>query len=123
MRSRDPLIMGTEVVMGGIKLIVPALNFRQLQVHGDALAKLGSISRSTNIYTEMADALPVILSALQRNYPDLTEDELADMVDLTNYRPVFEAVMGVSGIRAETLEKHKVVTPGESKPDGETIAQ
>lgn len=104
------LIKGKEIAIGSETFIIPPLNFRQLEEHADALASFAEWDKSPNPYKEMKHAVPVILSAVQRNYPEMTEDKLTDMVDLGNYRDIFEAIMGVSGIR------DTVAPLGELKP-------
>ncbi len=51
-------------------------------------------------------------AALRRNYPDITREQVADMVDVGNMIDVFQSVMDVSG----ALRKAKAVELGEAAP-------
>lgn len=43
-------------------------------------------------------------AALKRNYPDLTREEAADLIDIGNMNEVFAAVMDVSGLKRREQE-------------------
>jgi hypothetical protein len=109
------MIEGVEIKMGDRTYTVPPLNFRQLKKYSADLARFSTITNGGNPYDGMTLAVPVITAAIQRNYPDVTEDEVSDMIDMGNYRRVLEAVMGVSGIADAVLRQHKAVVAGESK--------
>jgi hypothetical protein len=42
---------------------------------------------------------PVLYLAFKRNYPDVTEEQFADMLDLRSYSEVTSAVMAESGVK------------------------
>lgn len=89
---------GTAITLGGDKYIVPALTLKQVRFSlKDDLAKLQAGDAAAQ--GESLDAgMRIILAALQRNYPDMTEDKLADLIDLRNFREIIPAVMGISGL-------------------------
>jgi hypothetical protein len=43
--------------------------------------------------------LPVLIAAMGRNYPDVTEEWLLDVLDVTTYFEVIRAVSGASGLK------------------------
>lgn len=88
------MIEGTKVMMGGKEWIVPALNFRQVRTLQD---KLTAQQTDPNFDT-LALTVEVVQMALSRNYPDVSMDEVEEMVDLRNAPGLFKTVMGQSGM-------------------------
>ena len=58
-------------------------------------------------FENIADALPIIHAALVRNYPDLMQDDLRQLLDIGNYGEVCKALISSSGF---------VAKPGEEAP-------
>src|SRR5579871_4059417 len=58
--------------------------------------------------TEIAIVVEIVTAALQRNYPDVTADEVENILDLANAGRVLSAVLTGSGLKAGT-------TPGEAE--------
>lgn len=91
------LIEGTIVSIGGTDYTVPPLNFSRakkvlplllaMNASGDALdeAKLDAGTQLVHL-------------ALTRNYPELTIEQVEDMLDMRNFPLIVAAVMGASGI-------------------------
>ena len=84
------MIDGATITMGGRDWIVPPLNLKAIKKLGPAIEE---IQKSTSQF----DMLPVIgqlvLAALSRNYPDLSADEVDDMLDLSNSQTVMMAIL------------------------------
>lgn len=92
------LIKGTEIELGGEIRIVPALNFRQIQELAPELAAINKTQgEEQSSAPPLAIGLKVITAAMSRNYPDVTEDEVSDWVDLGNVHQLMAAIMGNSG--------------------------
>lgn len=89
------MIEGKTIRMGGKDWIVPPLNFRALKRFQK---EIGSLNLAELAQSEKVEE--IVLAALNRNYPDLTLDELQDMLDMGNVIEVTMAVMGVSGLEA-----------------------
>jgi queuine/archaeosine tRNA-ribosyltransferase len=91
------LIQGTVVSLGGTDYTVPPLSFKQLR---KMLGKINLIGGIGGVPTDeqMNAIVEVVHSALARNYPDLTTDQVDDMLDLGNASRVVQAIMGVSGL-------------------------
>jgi hypothetical protein len=51
--------------------------------------------------SQVEDLLEICLAALKRNYPEITLEELGDIVDLGNFKPLVAAVMGSRASRCE----------------------
>jgi hypothetical protein len=102
-----PLYDGQSVYMNGKVWTIPGLSVRQFKKYFPILAKAttvpegASIEETSAILNESLDErLPVILAAMQRNYPDLAEDQLLDMIDANNVPAIMKAISQGSGLRA-----------------------
>lgn len=89
------MIEGKTIRMGGKDWIVPPLNFRALKRFQK---EIGSLNLAELAQSEKVEE--IVLAALNRNYPELTLDQLQDMLDMGNVVEVTMAVMGVSGLEA-----------------------
>lgn len=97
------LIEGVRINLGGRDFVAPPLNFKALRQLTPKLAILASMGDvPTNDQTDVV--LDVVLAALTRNYPDLTREELEDLLDLANLAKALEAIMGASGLERTTGE-------------------
>jgi hypothetical protein len=96
------ILDGVRVKLGGAEYIVPPLSLRSLKKLGKKIQELSNINSVPT--EEQTDALlEVIHAALVRNYPDITLDDLADLVDLGNMLEVFPAVLAVSGLKQNVV--------------------
>lgn len=102
------LIDGTEVKMGGKLFIIPALNFKRLKKLKPELSMLTTVDLSGAMSdTQIEASITIIHTAVTRNYPDVTRDDIEELVDLKNMAHVMAAIMGQSGL---------VQIPGEAEP-------
>jgi hypothetical protein len=116
------MIDGIKISLGGEDYIVPPLNFRLLKKFDEDIRSMRDLSASTDPMGELVRMVPVITAALQRNYPDLTEDRVMDLLDLGNYRNVFEAALGVTPELRALLDKRlEHISVGESQPLPKTV--
>ena len=113
--SKQDLIPGVEVNIGGLIYTVPPLNFRQLEAHGDTIIQIASEAGASS-FDRIKRMVPVVFAALSRNYPELTVDGVKDIIDMENYSRVFEAVTGVSGIMEALRKSGQAAITGEGKP-------
>lgn len=91
------LIDGIEISMGGRKLTVPPLNLKQLKKYGQVLNGLTGLTEA-NIFSQAGALVEVIHAAIARNYPEISLDQVEEMLDLSNLVPVMQAIVGVSGL-------------------------
>ena len=92
------LLNGVKVSLGGQDYILPPLTLGTLKRMGNKLNTLAGISSVPN--EEQCDVMcEIVHASLVRNYPELTKDQLYEMLDLGNMTTVFQAVLGVSGIK------------------------
>lgn len=106
---KTPKYEGTPVTIGTFTLVVPALTLKQLRGYIDEKA----LPNVSDLMEMGADALtdkvmPVVLAALRRNYPPITQEMIEEHTDLAQWQRLQTAVMGKSGIR--------VNKPGEAAP-------
>lgn len=87
------MIDGKTVKMGGKEWTVPPLNFKALKTFGPMLNTM-----TPQQLVAEGKVLDLIHAALLRNYPELTVDELEDMLDMGNVMEITMAVLGVSGL-------------------------
>jgi hypothetical protein len=118
---------GIPVFMDGQEWIVPALSVRQFRLHSKAIIetaqKLKDMDRENLSKDQMFmvqqvvfDQVGIVLDAFQRNYPDMTEDRLLDILDVNTFGQCLNAITNQSGIRAVRAgEKAPVAT---EKPTG-----
>lgn len=116
---------GVPVFIAGRELIVPSLSVRQFNEHMALLMDpgvsqdelLAAISAGDQdkitelrhkIEERMNRLVPVVGLAIRRNYPEITDEELFDILDLDSFAEVLRAVQSASGM--------KRVKPGELQP-------
>lgn len=96
------MIPGISINLGGTEHIVPPLNLRLFFQYE---AQVGVLQNPTA--HSMADyakaASEVLLAVLQRNYPNLTAEQFADLVDFTSLAPLVQAMFGQSGFTGRPL--------------------
>jgi hypothetical protein len=121
----EPPYDGVAVRLGARDWIVPPLNLRQLRRLAPKFALLGSVGAGMG--DEQIEALIEIAHAsLARNYPDLTPDQVAELIDLANAGALVKAIVGASGLVQMTARPKKEAAPGETalgeNPPGEAGA-
>jgi hypothetical protein len=104
----DDLVDGTPVKVGKQVLQVPALNFKSLRLLKPKLDLLKGISTAaSDLEEDQYNAIiHIVHTALRRNYPNMSIEELEDGLDMANLKLVINAVMANSGMQPS----------GEAKP-------
>ncbi|OQW33936.1 MAG: hypothetical protein A4E20_11955 [Nitrospira sp. SG-bin2] len=87
------MIKGKEIELGGKIYVVPPLSLGKVEYFQDQLINFtgGIDPQSVKLVAEVTHA------ALLRNYPDMTLEEVKDVLDLGNMVEVFQAVLQVAG--------------------------
>ncbi|MBM4301651.1 MAG: hypothetical protein FJ121_08990 [Deltaproteobacteria bacterium] len=101
MTETVPRFDGEQIKLGDREFVVPPLNWRRIRKVMPIIERMGAVGPSLGLTltTEMLDdCLTLIFEAVSRNYPDLTRDELEDLVDLVNAPKLIRAIMGLSGL-------------------------
>jgi hypothetical protein len=89
---------GEHLKIGNKVFIVPSLTVKQARDLWPKIINLNKGIDETNLPEKHRDSLEIVLASLKRNYPALTFEELEDMIDLRQMKPVMQAVMGQSGL-------------------------
>jgi hypothetical protein len=96
----DELIDGVSMKLGRRTYVVPPLNFKALRNLRPQMELLNSIEvNATTIPDNVLTAIvQIVHTAIKRNYPDITIDEVDDAIDLGNQGSIIKAVMTGSGL-------------------------
>lgn len=91
-----PLVDGTPVQLGGRQYVMPPLNAVDAARYWDRIeaAEHGKTVENLNL------TVTLVTACLRRNYPAITEDDVAPHVDLDNLRALSAAVLGRGAFRA-----------------------
>lgn len=94
--------------LGGTDYIIPPLSLGAMEVMQERLEAFqgGTDMASIKVVVDATHA------ALKRNYPDITRDDVAEVVDLGNMQEVMECVMDVSGLKRKSIESEAVGEAG-----------
>jgi hypothetical protein len=96
---------GVWVVMGDKQYKVAPLNFKAMRELSAKISSITSLEKGEMPSGEQMSALvPIAHAALKRNYPQMTEDEVADNLDFGNFGNVLSAVLGTSGLNKDKGE-------------------
>lgn len=100
-------IPGIPFTLAGREYIIPPIALGPLEQLQKGIGEFTGNPFDTGQVCMVIDAT---FAALKRNYPDITRDQVADMIDVSNMAEVFQSVMDISGIRRKALEDTQ---PGE----------
>jgi hypothetical protein len=93
------MIDGTKISLNGKDYIVPPLNFKSIKKLQPVIENLTKVD--LNMSGDQIDSVcEIVHTALIRNYPELTKDEVLDGLDLGNAHSIIMAIMGASGLKA-----------------------
>lgn len=105
-----PKIKGIAIDFGGTTMIVPPLSLGAMQQLQEGLANFTGDIRDP---AQIALIIDATHAALRRNYPELTREQAAEILDLENMSDVMQAVMDVSGLKRKAKEAD---ASGEAQP-------
>jgi hypothetical protein len=93
--------------MGGKEYIIPSLSLRQVRENYDALSQMDTPDDAASDPIKSALAtftryIPIITLAVQRNYPEVTEENLWEWLDMGNFADALSIVQSASGFKAVT---------------------
>jgi hypothetical protein len=92
------MIPGVAVAMGGQDWMVPPLTLGQLRRLMPKVRQLTEIGAAMG-EAQIAVLIDIVTAALQRNYPEMTPDEVENLLDLGNAGVVLNAVLTGSGLK------------------------
>lgn len=92
------LIDGVKLNLGGVEYVIPPLSLGAVRRLMPKIEKLTGNVDITAMSGELLDAIAeIICAAMQRNYPDMTQEKVLDVLDMKNMGQVIGAVLGQSG--------------------------
>ena len=100
-------VKGIPLTLGGTIHVVPPLALGAMEQLAEALANFTGDIRDTS---QISTVVSAAHAALKRNYPDITREQVGEMLDLENMQSVMEAVMDVSGMKRKA---HEAANAGE----------
>ena len=92
------LFEGVKLRIGRGDYVVPALTVRQLKQFRPVLTGMERFKVSDPSDEDLDQVLGMVHAALSRNYPDLTVEQLQDMVDLRSLPAIVKAIAGQTGL-------------------------
>lgn len=99
-------IPGVAVNLGGIDFVLAPLGLRLAREFEAKGKQLRDENAGDDAQIEFG--IEIILASLNRNYPEITLDELRELIDSANVIEAQQAIAGISGM--------KRVKPGELAP-------
>jgi len=95
--GNKPKFEGIPVKLGGVEYVIPSLSTKEARrLWPDILAMDGATMET--IPEKQQKMLAVIHAAMRRNYPNLSLEDLDDLVDMRNIRVLVNAAVGASGL-------------------------
>src|SRR5437870_3573521 len=91
-------IPGVTMAMGGRDWVISPLTLGQLRRLMPKIRELTEIGASMD-ENQIGVLIEIVTVALQRNYPDITSDEVESLLDLGNANGVLHAVLTGSGLK------------------------
>jgi len=95
---------GINLKLGNKDYVIPPLNLKAVRKFQNEIMTMTSIKGAITD-EQMNSVVKVIHAAISRNYPDITTDELEEIIDLKNMQEVIPAILAASGF----LEKKNQV--------------
>ena len=92
------MIPGVEVAIGGETWLIPPLTLGQLRRLMPKVRQLTEVDASMG-EPQIAVLVEIVASALQRNYPNVTFEQVENLLDLGNAGVVLNAVLTGSGLK------------------------
>lgn len=91
--------VGVPVYMNGQNYYIPSLSTRDFRAKYDVLTQAQSDAESSRSALDTFDTyIPIIGVAIRRNYPDVTDEQLEEWLDLHTFRIAIKAVQDASGM-------------------------
>lgn len=110
MEEQTPKYAGEQVKLAGREYIIPSLSVKQARILWPKIRELNKGITMDSIPDKMAIATEIIHAALSRNYPEITLDEVEDMIDMSNFRRVVGVVTASTGLKGDPGEQPAAAT-------------
>lgn len=94
-------IKGVTVELNGTEYVIPPIALGALE---QLQSRIGAFDGNVQDAKQISTVIDCAYAAMLRNYPDMTREEVADLIDIGNMNEVFAAVMDVSGLKRKEQE-------------------
>lgn len=94
-------IKGVTVELNGTNYVIPPIALGALE---QLQERIGTFDGNVQDAKQISTVIDCAHAAMRRNYPDMTREEVADLIDIGNMNEVFTAVMDVSGLKRKEQE-------------------
>lgn len=91
---------GIKKEIGGVEYIIPPISLGTLEQMQERITQVTDSTDASSVST----VIDATHASLKRNYPDITREHVADIIDVENMMDIYEAVMDVSGLKRKALE-------------------
>ncbi len=104
METTKKLIPGVTVTLSGEQYVIPPLNFAGAKaVEADLASIAGAVAGEADVKNMLTKPVleamaRVVCVALQRNYPDMTPEQVEDIMEVPTMGAVIRAIFEVSGL-------------------------
>jgi hypothetical protein len=95
-----PLVKGIKIMLAGEERIVPPLALGPLEMLQDRISKVTNLASGDGVKL----VLDVAFYAMRRNYPDITREDIGEMVGLENLDDIMKAALDAGGVWRKELE-------------------
>ena len=113
------MIEGINVNLGGREFVAPPIPLKIFRTKAAWFEELNKMQRTQMMTPAAAEAVVgIIHAALVRNYPDLTVEEVEDLLDLRSMTETVTAIMDFSG--AVKVNQGEAAAPGAPASPGVT---
>lgn len=102
-------VKGVPFEFGDLTLIIPPLSLGAMEQLQERLAGMSEDLTSPEYVGTVIDTLH---AALKRNYPEITREEVANLIDLENMQAAMACAMDVAGLKRKSLEAEQGEEPG-----------
>jgi len=89
--------LGVPVYLNGQNYYIPSLNYLDFKANYDILTS--TPEEGSQIFGYVEKVIPIIGLAVRRNYPDVTDEQLADWLDATTFPLAHAALQNASGMK------------------------
>jgi hypothetical protein len=94
--DEKPKYDGELVRIGDRDFVVPALSVKQARNLWPEILEMDQGITKVNLPDKQSKMIEIIHAAISRNYPNITKDEIEDLIDLRSIRKLMMVVMGNS---------------------------
>ena len=94
-------IKGVTVELNGTNYVIPPIALGALE---QLQERIGAFDGNVQDAKQISTVIDCAHAALRRNYPEMTREQVADLIDIANMGDVFAAVMDVSGLKRKEQE-------------------